>query len=219
MTVNHIELNYPTLEQINTENGRLYVTPEGYKFPSITTVIGKTSDDSWVDEWKAKVGEDEANKTSKRATLRGQALHSLCEDYLNNKPSEPSMFDIEQFNQFKKALVNIDNVYAIEKRLYSVKFRTAGTVDLVAEFHKQITVLDWKTSNKEKKVEEIPGYFVQGAFYAFCMYEMFKIKIPKITIVMAVDGAREPLVFQENVVNWMPSFIELRKRFKELEGY
>ena len=40
--------------------GRVYTTPDGNKYPSVTTVLGAGSDQSWLQEWKDRVGEKEA---------------------------------------------------------------------------------------------------------------------------------------------------------------
>lgn len=217
--INHVNLNFPDIEQINLPDGRLYKTPEGNKYPSITTVLGYTADKSWLEEWRQKVGDEEANKTSRRATLRGSALHKYCEDYLNNLVPEVSIFDLEQYNQFKKALVRINNVHGIECKVYSDRFETAGSIDLVAEFDGVLSICDWKTSKTTKSAEEICDYFIQTAFYAYCMYERFGLKISQVVIVMAVDGNKEPLIFKEDIRKWFPEFIKRRNLFKESRGF
>lgn len=215
----HIKLEYPALTQINLEDRRLYEVPGGNRYPSATTVIGSMSDGSWLESWKAAVGEEEATRVSRRATNRGTAIHGYCEDFLNNKVPNVSMFDIEMFNQLKFELSKIDNVYAIEVALYSHKLKTAGTVDLIAEYNGELAVIDWKTSNHIKSKSDIPNYFIQTSFYAFCMWELFRINIPKLVIIMAVDGNKHPLVFEENTRDWIPKFVEVRKQFKTIKGY
>jgi genome maintenance exonuclease 1 len=217
--INHIPINYPVLTQINLPDKRLYEVPGGNQYPSITTVLSESAEKGWLEDWRNRVGDEEADRVSTRARLRGTALHGYCEDYLNNKKFEVSMFDLQQFKQFKMALKNVDNVYGIEKALFSHRFQTAGTTDLAAEYYRVPSIIDWKTSKTEKKREDIPDYFIQGAFYAVSMYEMFRIKIENIVIVMAVDGADEPLVFQEKVRDWVPYFVEKRKIFKEKRGF
>lgn len=216
---NHISIDYPELEQINLPDRRLYKVPGGNEYPSVTTVLGATSENDWIDKWKHRVGEEEATRVSKRATMRGTALHSYCEDYLNNKKPDVNMFDIENFNKFKVALNRIDNIYGIEKQLYSHRMQTAGTVDLIAEYDGVLSVIDWKTSNSDKSRESISDYFIQTSFYAACIYEMFNIYIPKLVIVMASDESSEPLIYEEETKTWIPKFVEKRKLFKKLRGY
>ena len=217
--INHIKLDYPKIEQINSDSGRLYETSSGNKYPSITTVLSKTSDNTWLEKWKSRIGEKEAEKISKYAAIRGTALHSYCEDYLKNIEPKVDILDTEAFNSFKKVLPNINNIYAMENRLFSDKFETAGTTDLIAEYEGSISVIDWKTSRRVKNKSQISNYFIQCAFYALAFYEMFKIPVSQIVIVMYVDDCREPIVFKENVKDWVKEFIEVRKQFKKQEGY
>ena len=217
--INHIKLQFPELEQINSESGRLYRTLNGNEYPSITTVLSKTSDNTWLEKWKARIGEKEAEKISKYSAIRGTALHSYCEDYLNNIEPIVDILDVEAFNSFKKVLPNINNIYAMENRLYSDKFETAGTTDLIAEYEGIISVIDWKTSRRVKNKSQISNYFIQCVFYALAFYEMFRIPISQIVIVMYVDDCIDPIVFKENVKDWVEEFIKVRKQFKNQEGY
>lgn len=217
--INHVHIDYQQLKQINLSDRRLYETPSGKRYPSITTVLGKTADNSWLQDWENIVGAEEAFAVSKRAANRGTALHELCEEYLRNNNPKPTTFDIEAFNQAKQVLVDIDNVYAIERQLHSDKFETAGTVDLIAEYKGKLSVLDWKTSNRVKNREDIPGYFIQASFYALSMYETYKIPVANIVIAMMVDGERKPLIFEEKVKTWVPEFIKIREKFRTQEGY
>ena len=75
-----------TLPEIHTEtiNGkRFYVTPEGKKYPSITTVLSGRSKEG-INRWRKSVGDDVANQIMRTAAKRGTAVHQLVEDYLNN---------------------------------------------------------------------------------------------------------------------------------------
>lgn len=80
------------LEAITTDSGRLYLTPDGNEYPSVTTVIGATSKKSIL-QWRKRVGEAEANRISSRAARRGTDLHLMNEDYLNN------MFNEEKYKE------------------------------------------------------------------------------------------------------------------------
>jgi hypothetical protein len=80
-----IDLGYADLITENGGSGRKYVLPDGTKLPSITTVLSILSEDS-IRAWRERVGTEEANKISTRASRRGTAVHSICENYVNNNP-------------------------------------------------------------------------------------------------------------------------------------
>ena len=195
--------------------GRVYTTPEGNRYPSVTTVIGAGSDHSWLDEWKARVGEEEVRRVSAQAARRGTAVHELAENYLRNnqfyaKGHMPA--NIASFGQIKPLLdKHVTKIYGIEVPLYSDKLRVAGRVDCLAEWDGQIAILDFKTSKREKKRENIGGYFTQASAYSYMVFERTGLLPTKIVILMMVDDG-EPLVFMEKSKDWIEKFIEIRRK-------
>ncbi len=77
---------FQNLETVSIGGKRHYVTPQGNVYPSVTTVVGLHSEKS-IQEWRNKVGEEQANKISSQAARRGNNLHRLCENYLMNNLS------------------------------------------------------------------------------------------------------------------------------------
>lgn len=203
------------LETISLNGSRYYITPDGQKYPSITSVLSKYKKESLY-EWRKKVGEKEANRISTKASRRGTKVHKLCENYLNN---EKNIFEgytpdnIEMFNSIQKILDDIEVVYAQEKTLFSHHLKTAGRVDCVGIFRGKKCIIDFKTSSKPKKKEWIDNYFMQGAGYSVMWEEMTNMPISNIAIIIAVDQ-EEPQVFMEKRDNWIKNFIMLRNDFK-----
>jgi genome maintenance exonuclease 1 len=213
-TFEHKDLNLPELSAEIVEGiGRLYTTPEGLKYPSVTTVIGKASDQSWLDAWKARVGEEEVRKVSAQASRRGTAVHELAEEYLKNNPQYtkghmPS--NIATFGQIRPILdKHVTKIYGLEVPLYSDNLRVAGRVDCVADWDGVLSIIDFKTSKREKKREDIGGYFTQASAYSYMMFERTGMLPKQIVIMMMVDDS-EPLVFVEKAKDWIEKFIELR---------
>ena len=210
----------PELECETLSTGRTYETPEGEKYPSITTVLGLESI-AGIIAWRKRVGEEEANKISTQAATRGTAVHQLAEDYLNNsatwsKGAMPS--NLFAFNQIKPILdKRVDNIWAQEVPLYSDKFRIAGRVDCIAEFDNELTIIDFKTSRKPKKEEWITNYFTQASFYAAAFFERTGIAIKKFAIIVAVDGS-EPQVFTGLTHNYLENLFRVRENYLRIKG-
>lgn len=212
-----IEHDFPSLKRVDSPQGRVYQTATGLKYPSVTSVLSMM-DKSSLYEWRKRVGEEEANRVSARAAKRGTAIHSLCEDYLYGKNPEPSMFDAQVFNSIKPHLDKIDNIHALESKLYSNYLQVAGTVDCIAEYERKLSVIDFKTSRRIKTKDEIPGYFIQTSAYAVAFEELTGIPVSRLVIIMGVDD-EHPLVFNEKRDNWIGQFIELREAYGKLKGH
>lgn len=215
--VNH-GIILPVITRKDTESGRKYFTPEGNAYPSITTVLSVIGKES-IQKWRQRVGEEEANRISTQAATRGTAVHKLAEDYLNNeenwsKDHMPS--NLFSFNQLKSILdKRVNNIWMQETFLYSDKLKCAGQVDCIAEFDEELSIIDFKTSRKPKKEEWITNYFIQASFYAAAFYERTGIPIKQGVILITVDGS-EPQVFKIPTYDYLPHFLSVRKKYREL---
>ena len=201
------------LNTINENGKRLYVTPDGEKYPSVTTVLSDYKKDAII-QWRKRVGEQQANKISTQASRRGTKVHKLCEDYLNNESTfkDYTPENVEMFKSIQPTLNEIEIVYAQERTLYSHHLKTAGRVDCVGKFRGKPHIIDFKTSNKPKKWEWIDNYFMQGSAYSVMWEEMTGVPIPYIAIIIAVADD-SPQVFVENRDTWINKFIEVRQGY------
>jgi len=213
----HIYHDIAKLKRIDSPVGRVYETPNGKKYPSVTSVTGLHGK-AEIFAWRKRVGEEEANRISKRATTRGTRVHSLCEDYLNNKEVLIDMFDQYTFKALKPALDRINTVHALETQLYSDHLRVAGTVDCIAEFDGKVSVIDFKTSSRPKSRDDIHSYFQQCAAYAVMFEERTGIAVSRLVIIMSVDGENEASIFVEKRDDWIGEFIEAREDYFKLKG-
>ena len=204
------------LEQVNTDSGRYYKTPAGVLYPSVTTVTGLMGADA-IKEWRARVGEEEANKISKKASTRGTRIHQLCEDYIDGSEIDPKDYDYNDFINFtllKKVIDdNIDNIHMQEVRLYSDYLKMAGTVDCVAEFQGRLSIIDFKTAKKPKNREYITNYFCQAAAYAIMYEERTSIPVSKIIIIISVDDD-EVQIFEDRRDHYVTQLLEVREKYR-----
>ena len=203
-TFNHVGSELQDLRTENIEGKRHYVTPDGNKYISITTLLSNLSK-AGIQKWRERVGEVEANRISTKASRQGTRVNSICESYIKNEdgfldgrmPNE-----VEMFQSINPLLDKIDNIHCVEGALYSDELKLAGRTDLIAEFDNQLAVIDYKTSRKIKTWEMCHAYFMQGAFYAHAYEERTGIPVNNIVIIMAVEN-EEPLLFKETKDRWM----------------
>ena len=162
---NHINIDIPKIKRVEIAGRRQYETPTGKAYPSVTSVLGMLGKADIL-AWRQRVGEEEANRISARAAKRGTEIHTLCENYLLNKPVKAGPFDIETFNSLRPLLDKIDDIYCLETQLYSDYLQVAGTVDCIAKYDGRLSVIDFKTSKRIKSRVYIHSYFMQTAAYA-----------------------------------------------------
>ena len=184
---------------------RVYVTPNGHTYPSITSVLGSQPKPS-LDAWRERVGDEEADRIMKESAKLGTDVHDLCERYLSNQ--NLLMVNDEArgvFNRLRFLLGNINNIVGLEIPLYSDILKLAGTADCIAEYNGVLSVIDFKTSKRAKKEEWIEDYFIQAFFYSAAFFEMTGAIPEQIVILIAVRESFEVQVF--------------KKPFKEMDTY
>lgn len=216
----HIDINLPQLERETIDGVRYYKISnnnELKKLVSITSVISHYKKD-FFNNWRAKVGIEEADRITKRATSRGTDTHTLIENYLLNAvdlPKVPKVQPISDilFKILKPDLNRINNIYALERSLYSLFLGIAGTVDCIAEFDGELAIIDFKTSKKPKPRDWIEGYFVQCCAYACMLHELTGLSVKKFVIIMACENG-ECVVYQEyNKKKYIKLLVQYIKKF------
>ena len=205
---NHTPVKLEKIKATTNNGNRLYETPSGDLYPSITTVLSPRNKKGLM-EWRKRVGEDVANHVARTAAARGTKVHHMCEDYLNN------MFidDPEKWAQHKKNFLpyclfeqlknqtfdNINDIYAQEAGLYSDKYKVAGRVDCIARYKGDISIIDFMTSKKERSDDWNENYYIQGSADAEMFEELTGISTNQVVIlVVTEDGTVQEFVKQKS---------------------
>ena len=209
-------IELPQLVRIDGEQ-RFYQTPDGNKYPSVTTVLSEMSDKTAILKWRKRVGEEEANRVSGRATRRGTAVHSLLEKFVLNEEidfSDTMPLNKTMYNQIAKHLEqHVDDIRSSEGQLFSHKLKIAGSVDLVASYKGEPAIIDFKTSTKPKRKEWIENYFLQATMYSYMLYEMTGLYHPKLVIAIALEEDSGPQIFEEHASNWIEKAMKMCQEF------
>lgn len=207
------------LESETREDGRFYTTPEGNVYPSVTTVLGATKDQSHLQKWKERLGEEAAARESKRTADRGTALHLLCEKLVLNQPYDlrrEMPVPVQLFAQLRPIIQeNVDNVMGVESPLYSNYLGIAGRVDLVADWQGKASIIDYKSSNKVKRRDWIEDYFLQTSIYAVMFEELTGIPVPQLVILIGTEESTKPSVFVEKRDDWIYKAIDRINLYKK----
>lgn len=208
-----IDLGYDDLVADTRSTGRTYISPDGSRFPSITTVLSLLSEDA-IAAWRKRVGDEEADRVGSRASNRGTQVHSIVEKYLKNEDTTEFLPHIKQSLENLKPILNnhIGKIFGLETPLYSRHLGVAGRCDCVAEFDGVPSIIDFKTSKRPKTHDKISNYFAQMSGYAVMWEERTGMPITNTVIIMDVDQ-HEPLVFKEHRDNYIQLLIDTKKEY------
>lgn len=211
---NHKPLSYPELKEDYNGIGRHYTTPDGNRYPSVTTVLGLAPKPQ-LDAWRERVGDEVADRRTKASAKVGSEFHDACERYVKNE-------DIGVISRGASMLVSsvkpklkkhLGVILGTEIPMWSDYLKIAGRSDLIADWDDEISIIDYKNSRNPKPIEYCSGYFLQGACYSRMLYERHGIIAKKIVIVIGVWGTPIPTVHIQNVSDWYPKVIDHMKEY------
>ena len=212
----HKPVEIPELSTKNVNRKRFYLTPEGKLYPSITTVLQRRKMEGLM-EWRKKVGDDVANYIARTAAPSGTKVHHMCEDFLNNMESDypekwaehkKNFLPYVLFSQIKPVLMQkVNNIFAQECGLYSDKYKVAGRVDCIGEYNGVPSIIDFKTSTKERNDDWNESYYIQASAYAEMFEERTGIEINQIVIsVVTEDGIVQEFIKTKH--DYLPLLVE-----------
>ena len=209
---------FKPIEQLNEDNVRYYKIEGNNCYPSITSVISFINRKKFAD-WRAKVGNEEANKKTKKATTRGTKFHLVNEYYIANKDyKQLDEWDVPliqlMFNSNKKELdKHINNIYYQEQRMYSDKLCLAGTVDMICEYDGELAIVDFKTSEKEKPEEWLEDYFVQLSAYWAMFSEKTGVAPKKLVVWLVAEDGSVQIVERTNIMHYLTTLQDYVSKF------
>lgn len=205
--------------QTEIDGIRYYKTPQGLLYPSITTVLSKTSDMTGLDQWRERIGSGLAEQIMKEAQINGTMTHKLCEDYLNNKESVGDFFDLPKshFEKLKPYLHKMNNIRGIELPLYSDELKIAGTCDCIAEYNGNLSIIDFKTSRSRlvEHYDKVQKYFIQATAYSLMWKERTGMNIDQIVIIGSEETGdiaefiKIPFDFKDKLIEIIQKFHNL----------
>ena len=219
---NHMGLDPIELCATMVEGKRLYTTPEGDRFPSVTTVISNNAaKKANIARWRKRVGEEKANAKTTRATGRGTKYHSIAEDYFNNnldlKKYNKYPLPVLMFHHSRDTLDRINNIYLQEAALYSKHLELAGRVDCIAEFDGVLSIIDFKTAQEPKREQYLYDYFVQETAYACMLQEIYGLTVKQLVTIVACENGETQVVVhppkKEYFIRLMSYIDEYQQRY------
>ena len=222
----HTDIDKKILPQTKGKkiNGHRFYEIDGTHYPSVTSVLSMRKSEG-LTKWRESIGENVANWEMRRCANRGKSLHTLVEQYMKNEtPSIRDVLPLGLFKLMKPYLDQINNIRLVEEIMYSKNLTIAGQVDCVAEYNGKLSVIDFKTANKERQESWIDNYFLQCTAYAHMYEEIFGKPIEQIVILLAgEDGSvacykKDPKDYTESLGKAIQDFYKYYEELNKVKG-
>jgi hypothetical protein len=210
-------LNMPDLPVKYIDGKRHYGTPEGKWYPSVTTVLSCIPKPELV-AWREAIGDEEADRQTKVASVIGNRLHDTCEKYLRGEEWRKGLMPdiLELFRTIQPHIDHIEEVWGIETPLYSDYLRIGGRTDVIGVWDDVPSIIDFKNSRISRSKDFVRAYFMQEAAYAVAVEERTGQGIPQLVTIMACREDPQPCIFVESRNDWIKEFIQVRKDYAAL---
>jgi len=178
--------SYTKLDRIEDKGVRLYLTPSGHKLPSVTTVLSKTTDVSFLDTWRERIGDSAADEILRQSSGTGSQMHDSLENYILHGTNPTGNYYSRMMAKMiiDRGLCNVSEVWGCEVPLYYDGLY-AGTADLIGVHKGRPAIIDFKNSRSNKTIDDIINYRCQGAAYALAHNRLYGTDISTIVIMMA----------------------------------
>jgi len=185
LTLIQKKYDYKPISRKQIDGKRLYETPDGNAVASVTTILDRTKPEESkqaLANWRKRVGHAKAQEITTEAAGVGTRMHKYLEDYIEfgewpTPGSNPFAQQAHSMAQVIKDTVMDDvEVWGSEVALYMPQMY-AGTTDLVGTYKGQPAIMDFKQTNKPKKVEWVVDYFLQLVAYAEAHNEIYGTEI------------------------------------------
>ena len=210
--------HFEELKRTLNEGVRYYDVGDKVHYPSVTSVISFITKDKFA-AWRRKVGDEAANKKTKHATTRGTKLHRVWEVYLQNG-------DYQSLDEYQVPLIQwmfkaskfyldtrLDAIYQQETTMSSDRLCLAGTVDLICEVDNELSIVDFKTSEKEKPEEWLEDYFVQLSAYWAMFSERTGVVPKKLVVFLVGENGDVQIVERRNIMKYLTILRDYANRF------
>ena len=202
-----------------TDHGTRVYNIAGYKLPSVTTILAQTKDKTYLNDWRNKIGNEEADRIFNLSSKRGTAMHKFLEKHIQGTGYE-DLTDIGvQAKPMAQKIIEvgftpIEHYFGCEVMLHYPGLY-AGSTDLVCEHNGLETIADFKQSNKPKREEWIDDYKLQIAAYAMAHDYVYGSQIRQgIIMVCTPDCYYQEFKFQDGELRrWKHEFL------KRLDSY
>ena len=205
------------------ESGTRVYEVVGTRLPSVTTILARTKDQSFLKNWKAKVGHEEAERIKNHSSKRGTSMHKYLESHIQGVGySDLTRIGQEAEPMAKKIIevgfTPIEEYYGTEVTLHYPGLY-AGSTDLVCLHNDLETIIDFKQANKPKNKDWIEDYFLQIAAYAMAHDYVYKSTIRQgIIMVCTSDLYYQEFKFQDaDLRQWKHKWLKRLDMYHELK--
>ena len=194
------------------------------KYPGVTRVLGGTKDMTGLDAWRARVGDEEADRILEESRVIGNSLDAIFNESLGvNRDS----FDLEAysgevgyklFKQLQPTIKRIDPI-GTQLKVWNDHLKYMGYLDCLGIYNGKLTLIDCKNSRKEKREEYLEDYWLQTAGYSIALFEMMGMRPSQVMLMVARRDSPFPQIIVRDLKPYVLPFVRrVNQYYQSISG-
>lgn len=206
----------------DVDTGTRFYDFQGMRLPSVTTILAKTKNQSYLTAWKNKIGHEKAEQIKNLSSKRGTAMHKFLEHHISGTGYDDlTPIGCEAKPMAKKivemGLAPVSEIFGSEVMLHYPGLY-AGSTDLVCLHNGLETIVDFKQANRPKKEEWIDDYYLQIAAYAMAHDAYYGSTIRQGVIMVCTPDLyyQEFKITDHELRSWKHKFLKRLDHYNEL---
>lgn len=204
-----------------TLNKKRHLTFQGQAYPSVTSILAATKprkDRLALQQWRQRIGTQQAQQITVDASRRGISLHVAIKHYLQQQPIATEIETNPYWSSIKPILDRVEQVHLVESAVYHSLYQYAGCFDCLGVWEGKLCIFDWKTASQPKKNEWITDYFLQVTAYIKAINYLYNIDIDCgiIAIAIAEQPAQIFTLNAEDIAYYWQQFISRLQQWKDI---
>ena len=190
------------------------------KYPGVTRVLSGTGDKTFLDDWRKRIGEAEADRILTESQNIGNSLDMLVQlsfDDNFEQATHEHEAGYDLYRQLKRELTKVDPI-ALQLKVWSDKQKVMGYLDLVGYYDGVLSIIDIKNTRTSKKREYVEDYFMQCALYAICIHDLLGINIKQLVLLIGDRSSTVPQVFVARTKDYVQKALTRTAQYHQLTG-
>lgn len=174
-------------------------------YAGVTKVLDKTSDKTFLEEWRKRVGEEEADRIVKESQDIGNSLDQLILESFKEGFDEDLYRHEQGFYLFKQLSISLRRIkpIALQLKIWSEKYKIMGYLDCLGYYNGELSLIDFKNSRYIKKPDHYHNYLLQCTMYCIILKVLLNIEVKQIVLLMGIRDSASPQIVKERTKDYV----------------
>lgn len=189
-------------------------------YAGVTKVLSATSDKSFLEEWRKRVGDEEADRIIKESQDIGNSLDSLLLNSFLDGFNEDEFLKESGFFLYKQLKLPLRKIkpIALQLKLWSVDYEIMGYLDCLGYYDGELSLIDFKNSKRFKEPEHYHDYLLQCTMYCIMIKKLLGINVKQVVLLIGVRNSSSPQIVKKRTKDYVKEAISRINEYHRIKS-